>query len=121
MNPLEIAKVSLRYEWQTVFVMHVFTHQDYDDWTCCWIGPIAGGQAAVRGGSRATRLGTGRCTAAGHDMGRSPRAHGWNATFTGTAELVAVPSPNWPYSLSPQHQATPVPVTPQVDSSPALM
>jgi len=27
---------------------------------------------------------------------------GWNATFTGTEELVAVPSPNCPYSLSPQ-------------------
>ena len=24
--------VSLRYEWQTVFVMHVFTHQEYDAW-----------------------------------------------------------------------------------------
>ncbi len=24
--------VNIRYDWQTVFVMHVFTHEEYDDW-----------------------------------------------------------------------------------------
>lgn len=37
----------------------------------------------------------------GH-LPRAPVRQGWKATLTGAAELVAVPSPNWPYSLSPQ-------------------
>jgi mRNA interferase HigB len=24
--------VNMRYDWQTVFVMHVFTHEEYDEW-----------------------------------------------------------------------------------------
>jgi mRNA interferase HigB len=25
--------VNIRYEWQTVFIMHVFTHEEYDQWS----------------------------------------------------------------------------------------
>ncbi|CAN5882049.1 type II toxin-antitoxin system HigB family toxin [soil metagenome] len=24
--------VNMRYDWQTVFVMHLFTHEEYDEW-----------------------------------------------------------------------------------------
>jgi hypothetical protein len=45
---------------------------------------------------------------------------GWKDTFTGTEEEVKVPSPSWPYSLSPQQYAAPADVIPQVNNSPAF-
>src|SRR5439155_1679301 len=48
----------------------------------------------------------------------SPRG-GHCTTRTGVSRLIVVPSPSWPALLSPQQEAAPAAVTPQVCESPA--